>query len=159
MYWKAKLPRGIFLQAANIPAVCRPDRKELLAYLNGETATCASIDKSAPLEIPTQVMYEFIVKILKTKFYHPALKLCIKSVSSVMIQLVPYPYNFNIFRLSAVMTMMGVSLLLKSLVLRRLMCKKSVSNSQLVLMLLRKHLSLLTISSKFSIKQDITTLF
>lgn len=33
----------------------RPDRKELLAYLNGDTATCASIDKSAPLEIPTQV--------------------------------------------------------------------------------------------------------
>ncbi|XP_061713858.1 parafibromin [Cydia pomonella] len=41
--------------AANIPAVRRPDRKEILAYLNGETATCASIDKSAPLEIPTQV--------------------------------------------------------------------------------------------------------
>lgn len=27
----------------------------MLAYLNGETSTCASIDKSAPLEIPTQV--------------------------------------------------------------------------------------------------------
>lgn len=27
----------------------------MLAYLNGETNTCASIDKSAPLEIPTQV--------------------------------------------------------------------------------------------------------
>ncbi|XP_048481907.1 parafibromin isoform X3 [Plutella xylostella] len=40
---------------ANIPAVRRPDRKDLLAYLNGETATCASIDKSAPREIPTQV--------------------------------------------------------------------------------------------------------
>lgn len=26
-----------------------------MAYLNGETSTCASIDKSAPLEIPTQV--------------------------------------------------------------------------------------------------------
>lgn len=26
-----------------------------MAYLNGETVTCASIDKSAPLEIPTQV--------------------------------------------------------------------------------------------------------
>lgn len=35
--------------------VRRPDRKELLAYLNGETASCAAIDKSAPLEIPTQV--------------------------------------------------------------------------------------------------------
>lgn len=43
------------MQAEDIPAVNRPDRKELLAYLNGETATCASIDKSAPLEIPTQV--------------------------------------------------------------------------------------------------------
>lgn len=41
--------------AEDIPAVNRPDRKELLAYLNGETQTCASIDKSAPLEIPTQV--------------------------------------------------------------------------------------------------------
>ncbi|KAK9881909.1 hypothetical protein WA026_018103 [Henosepilachna vigintioctopunctata] len=41
--------------AENIPAVRRPDRKELLAYLNGETANCPSIDKSAPLELPTQV--------------------------------------------------------------------------------------------------------
>ncbi|BES93455.1 unnamed protein product [Nesidiocoris tenuis] len=41
--------------AENIPSVRRPDRKDLLAYLNGETATSASIDKSAPLEIPTQV--------------------------------------------------------------------------------------------------------
>ncbi|EDW80718.1 uncharacterized protein Dwil_GK11679 [Drosophila willistoni] len=41
--------------AEDIPAVNRPDRKELLAYLNGESQTCASIDKSAPLEIPTQV--------------------------------------------------------------------------------------------------------
>ncbi|KAB0793360.1 hypothetical protein PPYR_12980 [Photinus pyralis] len=39
----------------NIPVVRRPDRKELLAYLNGETASCPSIDKSAPLELPTQV--------------------------------------------------------------------------------------------------------
>lgn len=41
--------------AENIPAVRRPDRKELLAYLNGETASCPAIDKSAPLELPTQV--------------------------------------------------------------------------------------------------------
>ncbi|KAK7478781.1 hypothetical protein BaRGS_00029992 [Batillaria attramentaria] len=44
--------------AANINVVRRPDRKDLLAYLNGETTTTASIDKSAPLEIsqrPTQV--------------------------------------------------------------------------------------------------------
>uniref|UniRef100_A0A2P2I2X2 Parafibromin-like n=1 Tax=Hirondellea gigas TaxID=1518452 RepID=A0A2P2I2X2_9CRUS len=39
----------------SIPVVNRPDRKELLAYLNGETSTAAAIDKSAPLEIPTQV--------------------------------------------------------------------------------------------------------
>ena len=39
----------------DIPIVRRPDRKDLLAYLKGETATCASIDKSAPLEMPTQV--------------------------------------------------------------------------------------------------------
>lgn len=49
----------IVFKAANISAVRRPDRKELLAYLNGETATCASIDKSAPLEIPTQVILSF----------------------------------------------------------------------------------------------------
>uniref|UniRef100_UPI00358EDFD6 parafibromin n=1 Tax=Myxine glutinosa TaxID=7769 RepID=UPI00358EDFD6 len=45
--------------AENIPVVRRPDRKDLLAYLNGETASSASIDKSAPLEIglqrPTQL--------------------------------------------------------------------------------------------------------
>ncbi|KAL0275871.1 UNVERIFIED_CONTAM: hypothetical protein PYX00_003597 [Menopon gallinae] len=39
----------------SIPVVRRPDRKDLLAYLNGETSTSGSIDKSAPLEIPTQV--------------------------------------------------------------------------------------------------------
>lgn len=33
----------------------RPDRKDLLAYLNGETAASASIDKAAPIEIPIQV--------------------------------------------------------------------------------------------------------
>ncbi|KAH7983227.1 hypothetical protein HPB52_010249 [Rhipicephalus sanguineus] len=41
--------------AENIPVVRRPDRKDILAYLNGETATSANIDKSAPIEIPTQV--------------------------------------------------------------------------------------------------------
>ncbi|CAH0553260.1 unnamed protein product [Brassicogethes aeneus] len=39
----------------NIPVVRRPDRKELLTYLNGESASCPAIDKSAPLELPTQV--------------------------------------------------------------------------------------------------------
>ncbi|XP_038063550.1 parafibromin-like [Patiria miniata] len=37
--------------ATNVPVVRRPDRRGLLAYLKGETATSASIDKSAPLEI------------------------------------------------------------------------------------------------------------
>ena len=45
-------------QAQNIPVVRRPDRKELLAYLNGETSTAAAIDKSAPLQIPTQVSFD-----------------------------------------------------------------------------------------------------
>ncbi|XP_033119165.1 parafibromin-like [Anneissia japonica] len=40
--------------ADNIPVVRRPDRRPLLAYLNGETNTSASIDKSAPLEIASQ---------------------------------------------------------------------------------------------------------
>jgi parafibromin len=43
------------LQAENIPVVWRLDRKDLLPYLHGETAASASIDKSAPLERPTQV--------------------------------------------------------------------------------------------------------
>jgi len=38
--------------------VRRPDRKNLLAYLRGETQTASSIDKSAPLEMPTQVKRE-----------------------------------------------------------------------------------------------------
>ncbi|XP_045582746.1 parafibromin isoform X2 [Procambarus clarkii] len=42
--------------AENIHWVRRPDRKELLAYLNGETSTSTAIDKSAPLESPTQVL-------------------------------------------------------------------------------------------------------
>jgi len=39
----------------DVPLVRRPDRKDLLAYLRGETLSSASIDKSAPLEMPTQV--------------------------------------------------------------------------------------------------------
>lgn len=35
-----------------LPAVRRPDRKDLLAYLSGEANTSASIDRSAPLELP-----------------------------------------------------------------------------------------------------------
>uniref|UniRef100_T1J7K9 Paf1 complex subunit Cdc73 N-terminal domain-containing protein n=1 Tax=Strigamia maritima TaxID=126957 RepID=T1J7K9_STRMM len=52
------LPHPVYVRqtaAESIPVVRRPDRKDILAYLNGETATSASIDKSAPLEIPTQV--------------------------------------------------------------------------------------------------------
>ena len=38
--------------------VTRPDRKDVLAYLSGDTSAGSSlskIDKSAPLEIPTQI--------------------------------------------------------------------------------------------------------
>lgn len=41
--------------ADSIPVVRRPDRKDLLAYLNGETAASSAIDKAAPIEIPIQV--------------------------------------------------------------------------------------------------------
>lgn len=43
------------MQAKNIPTVHRPDRRDLLAYLNGEKNTCGSIDKSEPLKIPAPV--------------------------------------------------------------------------------------------------------
>ena len=36
------------IKAKNIPTVHRPDRRDLSAYLNGEQATCASIDRSVP---------------------------------------------------------------------------------------------------------------
>ncbi|XP_017770993.1 PREDICTED: parafibromin-like [Nicrophorus vespilloides] len=36
-------------------AVKRPDRKKLLAYLNGKSTSCPAIDESAPIELPTQV--------------------------------------------------------------------------------------------------------
>lgn len=42
------------IQAANVPVVRRPDRKDLLGYLNGEINSSASIDKSVPLEISLQ---------------------------------------------------------------------------------------------------------
>jgi len=42
-------------QAENIPFIKRPDRNDVLAYLKGETATSARIDKSAPLETPSQI--------------------------------------------------------------------------------------------------------
>lgn len=41
----------------------RPDRKDLLAYLNGETQSSTNIDKSAPLEIPLQRPAQGIAKI------------------------------------------------------------------------------------------------
>lgn len=51
--------QGVFiqnfvLQAKGVPVVRRPDRKDLLSYLNGETTSSTNIDKSAPLEIPLQ---------------------------------------------------------------------------------------------------------
>ncbi|KAG7269853.1 hypothetical protein CRUP_032811 [Coryphaenoides rupestris] len=56
------LPHSSYVRRAateNIPVVRRPDRKGLLSYLNGESSTSTSIDRSAPIEIglqrPTQV--------------------------------------------------------------------------------------------------------
>ncbi|XP_067941527.1 parafibromin-like [Watersipora subatra] len=49
------LPHAMYVRQAaggNVPVVRRPDRKDLLSYLNAETNTSGSIDKSAPLEIP-----------------------------------------------------------------------------------------------------------
>jgi parafibromin len=43
------------LQAENIPVLRRPDAKDMLAYLNGETAASASIYKSSPPESRTEV--------------------------------------------------------------------------------------------------------
>jgi len=40
--------------AENIAPVRRPDRKDVLAYLNGDIATSNNIDKSAPLDITLQ---------------------------------------------------------------------------------------------------------
>ncbi len=51
------LSHPIYVQragAAKVPVVRFPDRKDLLAYLNGEKETTPSIDKSAPLELPVQ---------------------------------------------------------------------------------------------------------
>lgn len=51
------LSHPIYVQragAAKVPVVRFPDRKDLLAFLNGEKETTASIDKSAPLELPVQ---------------------------------------------------------------------------------------------------------
>ncbi|XP_046844194.1 parafibromin-like [Xenia sp. Carnegie-2017] len=40
--------------SSKIPVIRLPDKKALLSYLNGETETSSSIDKSVPLELPTQ---------------------------------------------------------------------------------------------------------
>lgn len=50
-----QLQHSIYVRQAaaeHIPVVSRPDRKDLLAYLSGEINTSASIDRSAPLELP-----------------------------------------------------------------------------------------------------------
>jgi parafibromin len=44
----------------NISVVSRPDRRELLMYLDGEIETTPSIDKNAPLEITMQRPFPFI---------------------------------------------------------------------------------------------------
>ena len=52
-----KLSHPIYVRhaaAAEIPVVRRPDRKDLLSYLNGEISTSNNVDKSAPLDITLQ---------------------------------------------------------------------------------------------------------
>ncbi|CAG0922104.1 unnamed protein product [Notodromas monacha] len=52
------LSHSVYVRTAsghNLPVVHRPDRRDLLTYLGSETATSASIDKSLPLERPTQL--------------------------------------------------------------------------------------------------------
>ncbi|KAG8304100.1 accessory factor associated with RNA polymerase II [Homalodisca vitripennis] len=53
------LPHSTYVRQAvaeGIPVVRRPDRKDLLAYLNGEITTSENIDECTPVEgIPTQV--------------------------------------------------------------------------------------------------------
>lgn len=47
------LPHAVYAKQAavkNIQALQQPDRKDLLAYLNGETTTSVQIDESAPLK-------------------------------------------------------------------------------------------------------------
>ena len=51
------LSHPIYVQragAAKVPVVRFPDRRDLLAFLNGEKESTQSIDKSAPLELPVQ---------------------------------------------------------------------------------------------------------
>uniref|UniRef100_A0AAX7VKZ1 Paf1 complex subunit Cdc73 N-terminal domain-containing protein n=1 Tax=Astatotilapia calliptera TaxID=8154 RepID=A0AAX7VKZ1_ASTCA len=50
------LPHPSYVRRAteNIRAVRRPDRKDLRTYLNGESSTSTSIDRSAPIEIGLQ---------------------------------------------------------------------------------------------------------
>uniref|UniRef100_A0A8D3DZ62 Parafibromin n=1 Tax=Scophthalmus maximus TaxID=52904 RepID=A0A8D3DZ62_SCOMX len=51
------LPHPSYVRRAateNIPVVRRPDRKGLLSYLNGDSSTSTSIDRSAPIEIGLQ---------------------------------------------------------------------------------------------------------
>uniref|UniRef100_A0A8C7WHL3 Parafibromin n=1 Tax=Oncorhynchus mykiss TaxID=8022 RepID=A0A8C7WHL3_ONCMY len=68
------LPHPSYVRRAateNIPVVRRPDRKGLLSYLNGESSTSTSIDRSAPIEIglqrPTQGTDEERVRLDKER--------------------------------------------------------------------------------------------
>uniref|UniRef100_A0A674N8Y9 Parafibromin n=1 Tax=Takifugu rubripes TaxID=31033 RepID=A0A674N8Y9_TAKRU len=63
------LPHPSYVRRAateNIPVVRRPDRKDLLSYLNSDGATSTSIDRSAPIEIglqrPTQGKFAMVQK-------------------------------------------------------------------------------------------------
>ena len=72
--------------------VRRPDRKDLLAYLNGESNPSANIDKSAPLEIslqrPTQCEYSRLDKTTGIELFHHLLKILSINENSLFIHLI-----------------------------------------------------------------------
>ena len=54
MYKKILYIKIKYFKQRSISVVSRPDRRELLSYLDGEIETSSSIDKNAPLEIAMQ---------------------------------------------------------------------------------------------------------
>ena len=52
------LPHPVYVRqaaSANLPTIRRPNRKDLIAYLNGERDASPSIDPNAPLQIAIQM--------------------------------------------------------------------------------------------------------
>ncbi len=53
-FYSISILRYLIEQEKGIPAISRPDRKDLLAYLSGQTNTADRIDRNAPFEIAMQ---------------------------------------------------------------------------------------------------------